>query len=784
MYMPKLRAPVLTRPLLLALAYFVTGWLGLQISYTGTHITLVWLPTGIAVAALLRWGWTVWPGIWLGAFLVNLSIGSSLSLAAGIAIGNTLGPLVTLGWLKRVDFHSALDRQKDVGLFIAAASMGMTVSALGGTMSLNLAGLIPLESTGIAALSWWMGDTVGVLLAAPLLLTLTWKNIEQLRQGGKEVLLWTLVAAPVAWFAFMQDLHPMGRSLPLAFLTLPFFAWAALRFGNTGAALAGLGFSATAAWYTATGHGPFFLSDIHVGLFLLWAYIATIVLTGLMITALQAERLQVENTLRESEEKLRGLYELSPLGIALADMNGRYVEFNDAFKNICGYPGEELKVLDYWALTPRKYEAEELRQLESLERTGRYGPYEKEYVRKDGSLVPLRLNGILITRKDGQKYIWSIVEDITQKKQAEMSMRDQAEHTQTILDNIVDGIITIDSTGMIASFNPAAEHIFGYAPEEVLGRSVRMLMSDSHRDAHDGNLHDFQTTGVENIVGIDREAEGQRKDGSLFPMEWAISEISRQGHKMYVGMVRDITERKQVERMKNEFVSTVSHELRTPLTSISGALGLIAGGALGEIPVRLQNMIEVAHKNSQRLTYLINDLLDMEKLVAGKMHFDMQPQPLMPIVEQALEAHRTYSVERRVTLALTGAVPDAEVQVDSQRLMQVLANLLSNAIKYSPEDGTVEVAVESTGNSIRVTVSDHGPGIPALFHTRIFQKFSQADSSDTRQKGGTGLGLAITRELVERMGGHVGFESEEGKGARFYIEFLTVSARGQNGAVT
>lgn len=366
--------------------------------------------------------------------------------------------------------------------------------------------------------------------------------------------------------------------------------------------------------------------------------------------------------------------------------------------------------------------------------------------------------------------------DITERKQSEALLRDHAEHTQAILDTMIDGVITIDKHGTIESYNPAAERIFGYPSKDALGQNVRMLMPSPHRESHDIYLKNYQSTGIAHIIGIGREVEGQRKDGSLFPMELAISEITRQGQPMYVGMVRDITERKRVERMKTEFVSTVSHELRTPLTAISGALGLISGGMLGQLPEMAQQMVGIAHKNSQRLTFLINDLLDMEKLVAGKMQFDMVSQPLMPLIEQAIDANRTYGVEHRVKLVLTRTAPDAEIRVDSQRLMQVLSNLISNAIKYSPEEGRVEISVKAENQSVRVTVTDHGSGIPDEFKARIFQKFAQADSSDTRQKGGTGLGLAITRELIERMDGHIGFESELGKGARFFFDLPLYAA--------
>jgi diguanylate cyclase (GGDEF)-like protein len=288
-----------TRLFLLAFAYAATGWLGLQLPYAGSHITLVWLPTGLAVAALLRWGGAVWPGIYLGALLTNLSIGSSWPLAVGIAVGNTLGPLIAVRWLQRLDFHPAFDRQQDIVSFIIAASAGMAVSALGGCTNLYLAGLLPLSALGSAGLSWWMGDTVGVLLVAPLLLTLSQDNLTQLKRAPKEVLLWVLIAGLVAWLAFLHDTAYLRQPLSLAFLTLPLFAWAALRFGITGASLAGLSFSVIAAWSAATGHGAPRPAETQIHLVLLWSYMATTVLTGLLITALQAERQKAADKIKE-----------------------------------------------------------------------------------------------------------------------------------------------------------------------------------------------------------------------------------------------------------------------------------------------------------------------------------------------------------------------------------------------------------------------------------------------------------------------------------------------------
>ena len=244
----------------------------------------------------------------------------------------------------------------------------------------------------------------------------------------------------------------------------------------------------------------------------------------------------------------------------------------------------------------------------------------------------------------------------------------------------------------------------------------------------------------------------------------ALEEVNRE-------LVRHITELNKVERMKSEFISTVSHELRTPLTSIRGSLGLIMGGVGGELPVQAKTLAEIAHKNSERLILLVNDILDMEKIEAGKMEFDMQPVKLMPLLEQALEGNRAYGEQYKVSYEIESGMPEAMVRVDANRLLQVFANLLSNAAKFSPAGGKVSVAVGRADGRIRVEIKDRGFGIADEFKNRIFQKFAQADSSDTRKKGGTGLGLSITKAMVEQMGGSIGFDSQPNILTTFFIEF-------------
>jgi DNA-binding response OmpR family regulator len=252
-------------------------------------------------------------------------------------------------------------------------------------------------------------------------------------------------------------------------------------------------------------------------------------------------------------------------------------------------------------------------------------------------------------------------------------------------------------------------------------------------------------------------------------MELAVSEIPLADTRIFTGIVRDITERKKLERMKNEFISTVSHELRTPLTSIRGSLGLIAGGAVGPVPEKAKALIDIACNNSDRLVRLINDILDVEKIESGKMTFRIEAVDIMALVDQAIEANRAFGQQFGVNYAVVERLSGVSVDADADRLTQVVTNLLSNAAKFSPANGQVDIALRLINDHVRISVTDHGAGIPEAFQTQIFQKFAQADASDTRQKGGTGLGLSISKAIVERHGGRIGFTTGA-DGTTFYFD--------------
>ncbi|OYY92272.1 MAG: hypothetical protein B7Y41_16550 [Hydrogenophilales bacterium 28-61-23] len=630
------------------------------------------------------------------------------------------------------------------------------------------------------------------------------------------------------------------------------------------------------------------------------------------ITELKAQ----SQALAASEHYNRILFEHSPIGLALSRMNGELVDVNPAFAAILGLTVAATLDLNYWHITPLEYAEQEQAQLASLLNLGRYGPYEKEYMHRDGHRVPVRLQGMRIELR-GESYIWSSVEDITGLKAAETELRraqtesaialyrrameassvsmsiadatapdlpliyinpaferitgyasaevlgrncrflqgaeqDQAglveiraalaeardgrallrnyrkdgspfwnelivtpvhdgggklthfigisqdvsqrlemetalktseARLRSVLESVVDGIVVIDERGIVESFNPAAESIFGYTFEEVHGRNVSLLMPEPYASAHDGYLHNYLETGRERIIGIGREVTGRRKDGSTFPMDLAVNAMRAGEKRCFTGIVRDITERKRLDwemiraleaalsasRAKSEFLSSMSHELRTPMNAILGFGQLLQMDR--DLSAEQADSAREIVKAGRHLLTLINEVLDLARIESGNLTLSMEPVELVELIDECAVLVESGAIRQGLAFERDMAPCLGRwVRADRLRLKQVLINLLSNAVKYNRAGGSVRIACEfkATGQ-VRLAVSDTGPGIPEDKLADLFTPFNRL-GLEAGSIEGSGIGLVISKRLVEMMGGEIGVDSRPGQGCTFWVE--------------
>jgi PAS domain S-box-containing protein len=356
--------------------------------------------------------------------------------------------------------------------------------------------------------------------------------------------------------------------------------------------------------------------------------------------------------------------------------------------------------------------------------------------------------------------------------QALLRVQASEQRIHTIIEASQDAFVGVDLKGHVTDWNSQAQRMFGWSREEAVGQPVAdLLIPERFRPTVGNAMQVFSETG--HVAMLDRRLERVviNRDGVEFPIEMTAALAGTPDTAFFSIFLHDISERKKVERMKDEFVSTVSHELRTPLTSIRASLALLADGMAGELPADIKGLVDIASQSCERLVRLVGDVLDIQKIEAGNMQLALVSQPLLPLLEQALQGMQGYARQMGVTLERTcdEAARGLAARVDHDRMTQVLTNLLSNAVKFSPRGGTVTLRLAAAGAGARISVIDHGCGIPEQFRPRVFQRFAQADSADSRTKGGTGLGLSICKSLVEEHGGAIRYESD-GAGTRFDVE--------------
>ncbi len=387
------------------------------------------------------------------------------------------------------------------------------------------------------------------------------------------------------------------------------------------------------------------------------------------------------------------------------------------------------------------------------------------------SPVPVYL-AIRRLEADGMPCLIAVITDLSDLKRSEAAMRLAAEQFRLAIEAAPTGMLLMSPQGTIVLVNAQIENVFGFSRDELLMMRTEKLVPDYLRGLHSPTHTDSfgASPGLAAGTSATGEMKGIRKDGTEIPIEVAFTPLHTSQGDLMLASIVDLSARREVDRLRTEFVSMVSHELRTPLTAISGSLGLLQSGALGQLPEQSAAMVQIAHRNSARLERIINDILDIGTLEAGKMAMQISDVALEELLQQAVEASAGYAELCEVRYLLDCGPVAARVKADPSRLVQVVTNLLSNAAKFSPPGADVHIRVRPGPARVRVEVEDSGVGIPEAFQSRIFEKFAKGDPPLKQRVDGCGLGLSIARKLIDAMDGCIGFTSVVNQGTVFYLE--------------
>ena len=815
---------------ILAAAYFVAAEVGFA-SFDSRRVTLIWPPAGIALAALLIRGWRLWPGVAAGALLANLTlIDSEVPASFGIMIGNTLEALAGCAILQRgLGFRRDLSRPRDVAALVVAAALASTVAAAIGAASLCTLGETSWLYFWSIGSIWWLGDAMGILLVAPFLLVWTrgpWK-LEPRR-------VWeALLFAALLFLALQVFFHGDGlkQAYPLEYTIFPFVVWAALRFSLRGVTLTILAIACMAIIGTRNDYGPFATGTLVERVSLIQLYLSMLSITGLFLAASSKQRLL-------AERNVAAAYAITRLISESQDLNRATPSLARCVCEELGWDGGALWKLDhdgklrcseFW-ITPGS-------GLEEFERHSRNvafdpgvglpgrvwvsrrptwiidvvddrnfprAPYAARAGIHSGIGFPLLVDKEILgvmeflsrERKEPDQEVLrmlttvgSQIGQLLDRQRHEEEIRRSEALKAAVLDAAQDGIITLGPDRRIVEFNAAAEAIFGYSRDEVLGKDLLEKIGP-------GQLGEEMLPALGDSIGESSgtapgrrtEVVARRAGGELFPVEVSVAPILGSYPPMRTATFRDITERKRAEgqrerlldseraarseaekanRVKDDFLATLSHELRTPLQAIVGWSALLKEGGLNE--EEETKAVETIERNARVQTQIIEDLLDMSRILSGKTRLEIRDLDAASIVEQSITAVAPAAEARNITIekVCEAGIP---VKGDATRLQQVFWNLLSNAIKFTPRGGRVEISAARRGNEAVMEVTDTGQGIAEEFLPHLFERFRQADASTTRHHGGLGLGLAIVKHLIELHGGSIAARSAGSeKGSTFTV---------------
>ncbi len=710
---------------IIALVYFAAAELGLSLAFIHANVSPVWPPTGVAIAALLLLGYRVWPGILIGAFAANFLTPVPLGTTAGIALGNTLEAVSAVYLLRSLGFDHSFSKARDVTRFVVAVLVGTMVSATIGNISLCLGGAASWSNFGSLWLTWWLGDSVGGLVLAPLLLT--WGTSARhwwTRQRWAEALVLLTLLWLTQMFIFGGWFPSAVKTYPLAHLVFPFLIWAAFRLGHRAVTLAILMLSAVAIWGTHHGFGPFARGNTNESLLLVQVFIGSASVMAMFLVSVVEERRRAAKTLRESERRLGGNLAVTRIlaeSPALSDATPRIL------RTIC-------ETLD-WEVGGLWMPDRGLTEISDHE------------LRDSGSNALRCLEFWHLPGADVNDFE-SVISECTFEPGVGLPGRVWTSLKPAWIPDVgKDENFPRAPFALKANLHSAFAFpiLFG---EKFLG--VMEFFSHEIRQPDDALLAMFGSIGGQIGQFMERKRNEEERE-QLLKRELAAR-----------------AEAERANRTKDEFLAIVSHELRTPLNAIVGWAHMLRSGTLDD--GRSKRAIEVIDRNAKAQAQLIEDILDVSRIVSGNLRLDPLPVHLQPVIEAAVDSVRPMAEAKNILMRVMIDPNTGPVSGDPDRLQQVVWNLLSNAVKFTPSQGEVSIRLASADSQAAIVVTDTGQGIAPEFLPHVFDRFRQADGSKTRRHGGLGLGLAIVRNLVELHRGVVSAHSDGvGKGSTFSI---------------
>ncbi|HEV8525410.1 MAG TPA: MASE1 domain-containing protein [Terriglobales bacterium] len=776
--LPRTRTPVfpeyLYRSAIVFVGYFVAGKLGLSMPFTSGNVSPVWPPSGIALAAVLVWGYRVWPGIALGAFLVNFLSPIPHAAALGIAAGNTSSALVGAYLLRRTGFRPSLSRLQDVlALVVLGAGVSPIVAATTGVATLFITGVNPWLKFGSAWLIWWLGDAMGVLILTPLILT--WRALSGGTARRQAELAALLIAAVVSCILVFDPRIGLGvADEVLAFAVFPFVIWGATRFGTEGAAMVSTLLAAVAVGETAAGLGPFSPRPAVHNAVLLQMFLAVISVTGLVLAAVIMERERAEHALareqellrerdisehalRQSEQRLKLAQLAASIGTWEWNIRTGQVSWSDEVAALHGMSLQEFDGrYESWLSTVHAEDrggvvAEVMRAVKET------GQYEVEYrsLRRDGKTCWTYARGqVLYDQAGSPERLMGLCMDISRRKLQEQALIESENKFRAVAETAASAIYIHDGTRVVYA-NKAAEEITGYSREELLALDMWTLV-------HPNFINTVRERAVARLRGDPVPSRYEykilTKAGEERWIDFSASTVNFEGKGCILATALDITDRKRAEETlirteklatAGRMAATIAHEINNPLEAVTNLLYLAKSSPAAD--QHLRNYLELADAELKRVSHIAKQTLGFYRETSTPARF--RPAAVLAEVLELLE---TKILERRVRIVRQDR-GEPEIMGVAGELRQVFSNLLTNSLDSMPAGGQITVRVsngrgwgDGARTGVRITIADNGTGIAAAHLRDIFEPFFT-----TKKDAGTGLGLWVAKQIVHKHGGTI-----------------------------